>query len=445
MQVRRYARQSMLGFTVSTLMLPGALAVGTVLLFVTSPAADGNGPVWHSALNRTLPRVCLYAAVLALVFCAVLAVVVCRRFARANSACPGPFNQLWQGYDQATKRLAAVEAHAGTGQADVEGDPDASLVRSILGQANSDCGYLQTIFAEPSQEGLPWLLGTGYIDAWRRLHSIEEALIRLEAPSQVLEGALLDEGRLQGSNIPQSATLLKRLRLAVADLSPTATQYLAEDPLSGAKAETAEARAARLAAGAPGAGGAEARAALAQVRSSINEFRDSRRDGLVRARNRLFGTVIFAGMTGCTLLYVAILSNVPKKAIVAAAAFYLVGGLVGLVKQLHSASTGEGAAQDDYGLGVVRLIQTPLFSGLAAVGGVVLVKLSQGQGQGAGGMFSLATSFDLKANPYGLVAAGFFGLTPALLLAGLQQRIDQYKSDLSNSGPSAAQAQAGGN
>ncbi|MDX6477212.1 MAG: hypothetical protein QOH95_2723, partial [Gaiellaceae bacterium] len=138
----------------------------------------------------------------------------------------------------------------------------------------------------------------------------------------------------------------------------------------------------------------------------------------------------------CTLLYIGILSGVSKTEIVAVSAFYLVGGLVGLVKQLHSASTGEGAAQDDYGLGVVRLIQTPLFSGLAAVGGVVLIKLTQGQGVG----FSLRKTFNVGENPYALVAAGFFGLTPALLLAGLQQRIDQYKSDLSSSGPGAAQS-----
>src|SRR5262249_11841071 len=150
------------------------------------------------------------------------------------------------------------------------------------------------------------------------------------------------------------------------------------------------------------------------------DFRDSRREGLVRARNRLFATVIFAGITGCVLLYVAILSGAPKASIAAAGAFYLVGGIVGLVRQLQAATTSDAAPQDDYGLGVVRLIQTPLFSGLAAIGGVVLVKLTAGQGTSES--FSLPNTFDLGKNPYGLVAAGFFGLTPALLLRGLQER-----------------------
>jgi hypothetical protein len=364
-------------------------------------------------LNRTEARVCLYAALLALGFCLLLGVSVCRRFTRASSACPGPFDQLQQGFEEATERLAVLTA-----------DP-ATPVNGVLKQAIRDRDYLQEhVFAQPRRAGLPWLLGTGYIDAWRRLHAVEEALLTLEPIPRVVEAALLDEDRLTGSNIPQSATLLQRLRLAVADLSQTAPRYLSV-------------------AATPGDPGSpeEARVALAQVRDAINDFRDGRRDGLVRARNRLFATVIFAGITGCVLLYVAILFGATKESIVAVAAFYLVGGVVGLVKQLHSASIAEGADQDDYGLGVVRLVQTPLFSGLAAVGGVVLVKLTQGQG--GGNQFSLSDTFSLHNNPYGLVAAGFFGLTPALLLAGLQQRIDQFKGDLSNSGPSAAQPQGG--
>ena len=116
--------------------------------------------------------------------------------------------------------------------------------------------------------------------------------------------------------------------------------------------------------------------------------------------------MIFSGITGCTFLFLAILSGATKTEIVAASAFYLVGGVVGLVKQLHSAATGSTAAQDDYGLGVVRLIQTPLLAGLAAIGGVVLVSLTQGQGQAT---LDLTTTFDLGKNPYGLVVAAFFG------------------------------------
>ena len=82
------------------------------------------------------------------------------------------------------------------------------------------------MFAEPSPVGLPWLLGTGYVDAWRRLHAIEESLLVLEPVRRVVGDAFADEMRLRGSNIPQSAALLKRLRAAVTNLSPHAAQYL---------------------------------------------------------------------------------------------------------------------------------------------------------------------------------------------------------------------------
>jgi hypothetical protein len=405
-RIQRFVKESILALTVSGLMLPGAIAVATVFLFLTGP--DGGGPHWNSALNRTAPRVCFYGALLGFAFCGLLAVAACRRFTRADSACPGPYTQLHQAFDDLKTRL---ESECGEAKGPV--------AREACHQALEHKAYLEHLFEPRSQVGLPWLLGTGYIDAWRRLHAIEEALLFVELVPRVVRDALGDEMRLDGSNIPQSSALLKRLRLAVASLDKDAVRYLIDAPPLPDS---------------PDADGA--RAALAQVRSAINEFRDSRREALVRARNRLFATVIFAGITGCVLLFVAILSGAPKSSIVAASAFYLVGGVVGLVKQLQAAAGGGTASQDDYGLGVVRLIQTPLFSGLAAVGGVVLVKLTQGQASA----FSLDETYDLGKNPYGLVAAGFFGLTPALLLAGLQQRTDQYRTDLSKSGPSEAQA-----
>jgi hypothetical protein len=411
-------RESALAFVVSTIMLPGAIAVATVFLFLTSPSENDASAHWSYTLNRTPTRVCCFGLLLALGFCALLAVFVCRRFVRAESACPGPFTEICHGLDRVKVRLAAA---SGTGALDP---------LSVGAEATEHCRYLDGLLARPSQAGLPWLLASGYVDAWQRLHSIDEAMLFLDPVPLVVRDALTDEMRLEGSNIPQSAALLKRLRVAVASLSQAGARYLVEAPLPGDGAN----------ASAPDpADEYEARAALAQVRSAIAEFRDSRREGLIRGRNRLFATVIFEGVTGCVLLFVAILSGAPKTAIAAAAAFYLVGGVVGLVKQLQSAAAVDTVAQEDYGLGVVRLIQTPLFSGLAGVAGVVLVMLAQGQGQGAE-TFSLANTFNLNMNPYGLVAAGVFGLTPALLLSNLQQRADQYRTDLSKSGASESRA-----
>jgi hypothetical protein len=412
--MRAFLRETALAFVVATIMLPGAIAVATVFLFLTGPSESGNSDHWYDVLNGTPTRVCFFGLVVALGFCALLAVFACRRFVRLESACPGPFTEICE-------RLASVKARLAA--ASDNGAPDPLSVRP---EAMEHCTYLEGLFAQPSQAGLPWLLASGYIDAWQRLHTIDEALLFLDPIPLVVRDALTDEMRLQGSNIPQTTALLKRLRQAVAALGGTGARYLMEVPVPGEGAAPASPDPV-----------SEARAALVQVRSAIDEFRDSRREGLVRGRNRLFATVIFAGITGCVLLFVAILSGAPKTAIAAAAAFYLVGGVVGLVKQLQTAASVDTVAQEDYGLGVVRLIQTPLFSGLAGVAGVVLVQLAQGQTQS---QFSLAETFNLSMNPYGLVAAGIFGLTPALLLSSLQQRADQFRTDLSKSGAGESHA-----
>jgi hypothetical protein len=404
----RIIREWFLSLVVSSLMLPGAIAFATVFLFLTGPyGKDLNSAHWNSVLNRTPARACFFGALIALGFWVLLGLTACRRFTRADAACPGPFDQLRQRFDDVKERLASVCPPPGA-----EDPPPACR------EAAEHSARLEGMFVQPAPVGLPWLLGTGYVDAWRRLHGIEESLLVLEPVPRVVHDALTDEMRLSGSNIPQTPSLLKRLRAAVVSVSPAAAGYLMEAPPP--VAPTPE---------------AEARAALAQVRHAISEFRDGRRDALVRARNRLFATVIFSGITGCTLLFVAILSGAQKTEILAAAVFYLVGGIVGLVKELQSAATGAPASQDDYGLGVVRLIQTPLLAGLAAVGGVVLVKLTQGPGTG----FSLTETFDVGENPYGLVAAAFFGLTPSLLLSSLQDRINQYRTDLSSSAAGNAQ------
>jgi hypothetical protein len=463
MRLRRFATESALACVVSSLMLPGAIAAATIFLFLTNPQET---PHWHFAqwdsfVNRTPARACLFGVLIGIAACLLLAVGACRRFTRANSACPVPFDQLRQKFDDVEERLAAVaaEAAADGGPSDParrRGRPPWTLLAIVvclaLGRRRSSGGSgqpssrassgpgatalreaaeqrdrLVSMFAEPTPIGLRWLLATGYIDGWRRLHAIEAALMLVEPIPSVVRGALDDEMSLSGSSVPQSTALLKRVRTAVPALSVEASAYLIEQAPSATPQSTPSPTA-------PAGADAEdeARAALSQVRAAISQFRDGRREGLVRARNRLFSTVIFSGLTGCTLLFVAILSGASKTAVLAATVYYLIGGLVGLVKQLQSAATGATAAQDDYHLGIVRLIQTPLLAGLAAIGGVVLVKL--GQGTQLTPAF-LRKTFNLRMNPYGLVAAAFFGLTPSLLLSSLQQRVDQYRTDLSKSTP----------
>ena len=117
-----------------------------------------------------------------------------------------------------------------------------------------------------------------------------------------------------------------------------------------------------------------ARAVLRTVRRSINEFRDKAWDGLIVERNRVLATMFCTGVMVFGLLAIAIIPNPPPSAIVAASIFYLVGAAIGLWGRLRSELQTEIGAED-YGLTAARLITTPLFSGLAAIFGVVLVAL----------------------------------------------------------------------
>jgi hypothetical protein len=75
-------------------------------------------------------------------------------------------------------------------------------------------------------KGFTWMLATGYSKVWGRLYRAEEAMIEVAPKKKVLEGAYYDEGRLEGSDIPNRDDLLAKLRKAVVSLDPSAHKYL---------------------------------------------------------------------------------------------------------------------------------------------------------------------------------------------------------------------------
>jgi hypothetical protein len=410
-RIREFLHEWALACVVSALILPNMIAIATVALYLTRQVgAHGD------AFNRTPARVLIFGVVAALAFCVLLAGVALRRFTRASGACPDVFADLRREYDHVTGRL--------------ERDHDAGVAdRAWVWEEASDyCSHLDDVFARPSLAGLRWLLASGYLDASRRLHAAERVLMLLDPDELIVSGALNDEMRLQGSAIPQSSVLQNRLRRAVGIISATASGYFIEAPPPPSPGMPDPSHADHC------ASKSEALAVLAQVRGSIDEFRDSSREGLVRARNRLFAIVLVEGITGCVLLGLSIMSGASQKSIAAGSVFFIVGGVVGLFRQLQMTNTGENIDQDDYGLGIVRLLQTPLVSGIAGVGGVVLVKLSAGLESSNPLPLQDFLYQAFTVNPYGLVTAAVFGLAPSLLLSGLQQRVDKYKSDLASSG-----------
>jgi hypothetical protein len=231
-----------------------------------------------------------------------------------------------------------------------------------------------------------------------------------------------------------------------------------------------------------------ARAVLRHVRNSLNEYRNTRWNGLVLARNRLLATFMVTGMIVFALLAIAILSRAERLTIIAATVFYLVGATTGLCNRLRSESQAESAIPD-YGLSAARLITIPLFSGLGAIGGLLFVAYlpfvspvfgpdKQPHAQASTPSVvekaptkatkqAVATAeeailkvpaqaddgdatpptpervpptpqklediFNLQKNLIGLFVAMVFGLTPGLLFDRLQQQADRYKADLKNS------------
>ncbi len=115
----------------------------------------------------------------------------------------------------------------------------------------------------------------------------------------------------------------------------------------------------------------EDRTALQQVRYTVNDFRDSNWEGIIQARNYRVEATTFTGLAAYLLLIVALLPAILTKPLQAATIFFLVGATVGLFNQLR-AGVESNTRVDDYGLWHSRLVSTPVFSGLAALGGVVL-------------------------------------------------------------------------
>jgi hypothetical protein len=433
--VKRFFRAYAGGCLAAFVLFPGLAAVASISLYLI------GRPDWRGGYVYFLGAGVGAAA------CLLLA-LACRRYATADGAHPAAYDNLCEAYRERAGRLAAHPV-------DTAAEAHMTYVGTQLG----------LIEGTKPGVGLPWVLSTGYPGLWSRLHRVEEALISVEPPELVLEDAIRDELRIDGSRIAHADELLDKLRRAVETLVPGGVSYLAKPPTAvrvppGAAAPTPVTA-------------NEARGVLRAIRNTVNEFRDTRREGIVRARNNLFATVIFAGLVAYVVLGVALVENVGKRQIVAGAVFYLIGATIGLFKQLRAASAADIVIEEDYGLSTARLIHTPLFSGIAGIAGVVLAALVGPIVPGPTGTTTtptptatttagspahpslirapaalaaddeavttrkevapLADIFDLGKNTYGLIFAAVFGLTPNLLIVRLQRQAEQYKADLKSS------------
>lgn len=284
------------------------------------------------------------------------------------------------------------------------------------------------------EPALRWALAHGYVSVLRALHRAEEALLMVESQDDLVGEALQDELSLEASTIGDRERLQGILRAATYKLSPGAGLAFLP-PEHGTTQQPVSALTE-----------AEAREALREIRHAVNTFRDDARDGLIRARNQLAWTLL--AVAGATYLLPGTRPRPRRRQDLhrTASAFYLMGAIIGLFDRLR-AEASRTTAIEDFGLFQVRLMTTPIISGLAAVAGVYLVSVAPSllpasnaaSGQSTLGQATpLTTVFNLLENQIGLVYAAVFGLVPGTLTGGLRQQADRLERDLLASQPATS-------
>jgi MFS family permease len=435
----------------------GLAAATTIGLYILPINAEG-----HNWWDRWGHHSALLAGVLVALGIGVLVAALKRDITAPEAVNPGVFGELMHFYDDLQARATGycppqtASPDLGVAQAQATACTTATV---HLAEIARDLGLGEDVAPAP---GPRWVLGTGYIDVWKRLHRAEEALFLVQPDVEVATNGLHDEMRLKDSQINNNVDFIDKLRWAVSLFG--VTRYLSSPPPAPLVAATDVNPQSQ----------AQARAVLREVRNVINEYRDSRRDGLVRARNNLMWAGLLTGLVAYAILALAVLRGVDDDTIVAAAAFYLVGAAAGLFAQFNSGWDDATATVQDYGLTQARLFYTPLLSGLAAIGGVLITTMlyatlsgpivttvevptptsvtgatagvaatPQAGDETAGGETTDAIPttinlsvphvqdiYSLDEGRFGLVIAAIFGLTPSLLIDRLKSEAEKYKADL---------------
>ena len=281
-----------------------------------------------------------------------------------------------------------------------------------------------------------WMLAAGYVNIWRLLHCVDEALISIEPIEGVIHDALHDEMSLQYSTLKNKEDLLKKLRIAVKALDERAATYLNQQPPQEDKVDAGVPKANigdnKQSASASNQNTAQpndtfsndinsktqARNIIREVRFTLHQFRDDRWEKLVRVRNQLTRMTLLTGIALYSLLEFAILTKAEVQVLTGATIFYLVGAIVGLFSRLYDQARTDTSI-DDFRLATARLLAAPLYSGLAAIGGIVIAQRA---------ILGNPTAFDLNLS--NILIAAVFGLTPSLSTSAIQKEADQYKTDL---------------
>ncbi len=413
---------------VTAVMLPGLAGFLTSMLYLLDRKASLKLTPFGWAINDGGARSFLFGTALAVIAWLLVSLLLLR-YGRVEGSNPAEYARLRSLHATLRTRHQAV--------------PDnGALAAQLAGAALADAATaLRVEGKDVSTRGIVWAAQSGYVVVRAKLEAADRAMLEFDGQARLAAAAADLRSRIDGSRIPGSAALIESIR----DIN---TELGKDNPNL-----------------------ALVRAQLAQVQATVDEYRDGRRYGLVSARSSLYGAILLGGTLAYLVLGLALIYGAKAEQIVAVILLYLVGAVVGLYRQLAAAGSADTQIEEDYGLDDARLIQRPLFSGVAAVGGVALTTIavavapvaSDGANGGGTGaptpattiqqsqeqaqqqeqeqqqpreVPSLAEIYDLDKNRLAILYAAIFGLTPALFGTRLKGAAEQFKADLRSTQPS---------
>ncbi len=287
--------------------------------------------------------------------------------------------------------------------------------------------YLEIADIQLSQGGTVWVSAIGYVIVSRLLHRAEEALIEIEPQTALIEDGSRIQVALENSTIRNKEYYLRTLERMLDYLNPGRFQHFQKSNGGKAKGDMVASPIVPSEAGEASEPSnpmhiahspdpfreSEARASIRQISNLLNESQDDQWEKLIHARNQLTKTTVLTGLTLYFLLAFAIVTIVPIPVLQSATFFFLIGAGVGLFSRLYAQSRSDSSI-DNVRLAGVRLMAAPLFSGLAAIGGVVVMQKVAAT--------SVSPSFDL--NLFNILVAAAFGLTPNLFFSAIQKQVE---------------------
>ena len=257
--------------------------------------------------------------------------------------------------------------------------------------------------------GANWVTGVGYVNVSRLLHRAEELLVMFEPDEIVIADGSRAQVAIANSMIANQEYYLSTLDEALDAIDPDRIQHFVPDGKSFQKKRASSAAASTPP---PPLSSKGARAAIHEVIYALDEFQDDQWEKLVHARNQLLRLIVLTGLILYILLAFMLLTNVQTLVLVAATFFFLIGAGIGLFSRLYEQARVESSI-DNVRLATVRLMAALLFSGLAAIGGVVVMQKVAGSPSGP----------PLEISLFNILTAAAFGLTPNLFFNAIQRQV----------------------